>query len=205
MGLEAGYIDWMDNHTDTQFGHKNRTGLLMFELGNQELCHPIRSDLVGRTGKSHYTSEGYTHISVDMNGQDGALPLDLRDRKQFEQWFGGVDVLTNSGTTEHVEPHSYQYDTFSIIHSLVKTGGLIFHIVPDVYYLDNHSCWKGHCTNYYSKEFFDMLGRENNYLTLDVTYVNDLPWTLIAVAYKKLTDQPFMANKELFLSHVSVR
>lgn len=204
MGLEPHYIDWMENITTQHYGPE-RNGLFMFELGNQELCHPIREDLVGRTGKSHYTSLGYRHISVDTNGHDGALPLDLRNEELFKEWYGTVDVLTNSGTTEHVEPHSAQYTTFGILHNLVKVGGLMFHIVPEVTWLDNHGVWKGHCTNYYTEDFFHMLGEQNDYQLIDLTYMNIPNWSLIAVAYRKQTEQPFMEDRELFLSKIALR
>jgi hypothetical protein len=208
MGLEAEYIDFMEKHITATFGD-NRNGLFMFELGDQELVGAAfksgsRPDMIGSTGKSHYTSQGYRHVSVDMNGMNGALALDLRNPALFEQWYGTVDVLTNSGTTEHVEPHSTQYDTFKIIHDLTKVGGLMFHIVPDINELNQFNSWRGHCTNYYSEQFFQMLADHNDYEVLESTFLNRPDWGLVSVALRKRSDRPFMADRDLLLSQVAL-
>jgi hypothetical protein len=48
--------------------------------------------------KSYFEARGIRHVSVDLNGRDGALPLDLRDPLNL----GTFDLVTNYGTTEHV-------------------------------------------------------------------------------------------------------
>lgn len=62
----------------------------MLELGNK------------RTGdvawKGWFESLGILHVSVDLNGKDGALALDLTHDLDIGQY----DLVTNFGTTEHV-------------------------------------------------------------------------------------------------------
>src|SRR5882672_3336270 len=68
-------------------------GVRMLELGNKV------NTSVSRSYKDFLTKEhGVVHTSVDWNGQDGALKLDLRDRLDL----GEFDIVTNYGTTEHV-------------------------------------------------------------------------------------------------------
>lgn len=63
----------------------------MLELGNKR-----NGDL---TYKAFFERLGWEHVSVDWNGQDGALKRDLR--KPLE--LGTFDMVTNIGTTEHVD------------------------------------------------------------------------------------------------------
>ena len=81
-------------------------GVTMLELGNKlnPKCGPDKNETV--TYKEWFTGQGMHHVSVDINGKDGALPIDLRlnlmdalaQRNQPTQY----DIITNIGTTEHV-------------------------------------------------------------------------------------------------------
>jgi hypothetical protein len=63
----------------------------MLELGN-------KTGRRGRSYKGYFEALGVRHVSVDLNGKDGALALDLRTPLGL----GRFDVVTNIGTTEHV-------------------------------------------------------------------------------------------------------
>lgn len=65
-------------------------GTTMLELGNKSNVHG--------TYKSYFTSLGIHHTSVDINGMDGAIPLDLQEPLML----GKFDMVTNFGTSEHV-------------------------------------------------------------------------------------------------------
>src|ERR1041384_5416258 len=64
----------------------------MLELGNKVTG-------AGLVYKSVFEAMGIRHVSVDWNGKDGALPLDLRQPLNL----GRFDMVTNFGTSEHVE------------------------------------------------------------------------------------------------------
>lgn len=198
MGLDISYMQFIENELLNVFG-KDWTGLTMVELGNQH----ISPNEVYRypTGKEYYSSKGFKHISIDINGEDGALPLDLRNPELFKEYFNIVDVLTNCGTTEHVEPHETQYECYYILHKCLKVGGLMFHVLPDVNELDLNGAWSGHCTNYYSDEFFKMFAEECGYEVLNSTIIRGNR----SVCLKKTLDLPFIQNKEKFLNLISVR
>lgn len=51
------------------------------------------------TYKAWFQTLGYRHISVDWNGEHGALPIDLRHPLSL----GTFWMVTNIGTSEHVE------------------------------------------------------------------------------------------------------
>ncbi|MBC7332798.1 MAG: hypothetical protein H5T91_10320 [Synergistetes bacterium] len=76
-------------------------GLKWCELGNQ------RTD-EGKVAKNIYLSRGVQHISIDINGRDGALPIDLDKPVPFI-FLNQFDVITNYGTIEHV---NNQYSVF---------------------------------------------------------------------------------------------
>jgi hypothetical protein len=198
MGLEVSYMEFMENELVKVFG-SDWNNLTMLELGNQHISSNEKYRY--GTGKDYYSSVGFNHISVDINGEDGALPLDLRYPSQFEQFVNKIDVLTNFGTTEHVEPHDTQYECYSILHNCVKLGGLMVHVLPDVYELDQYGAWSGHCTNYYSHEFFKMFAEECGYEILNSTLIRSNRCVIL----KKILDKPFMSDKELFLSGIKVR
>lgn len=65
-------------------------GSSMLELGNKKNRE--------HTYKAFFESRGFRHVSVDWNGEDGALRRDLREPLDL----GVFDMVTNIGTTEHV-------------------------------------------------------------------------------------------------------
>jgi len=113
-------------------------GTRMLELGNK---------VNGRgTYKAYFESLGIDHTSIDWNGQDGALKLDLRDPIDFEPF----DMVTNMGTTEHV---SDQEAVWKNIHNLTKVGGFIASVTP----LEGD--WKNHGEYYPRFEFFKQFAK----------------------------------------------
>jgi hypothetical protein len=65
-------------------------GTSMLELGNKKNG--------AHTYKGFFEERGFRHVSVDLNGQNGALALDLMQPFNL----GTFDMISNIGTTEHV-------------------------------------------------------------------------------------------------------
>jgi hypothetical protein len=112
----------------------------MIELGNKRTKELVWKD--------HFESMGISHTSIDLNGKDGALRLDLN----FPIDLPPADVVTNFGTSEHV---SNQEACFDNIDRLSKKW--IVHQVPLI------GNWKGHggslgmeCFKYSEDDFFKM-------------------------------------------------
>ena len=181
------YLDFVMDSINLEY--YNTAGLSMFELGNQRF---IGGQFT--TGKEHFENLGMTYTSVDLNGEDGALPLDLRCPELFYEFRCKYDILTNLGTTEHVEPIEKQYECFSIIHDVVKPGGIMIHMVPDLEELQNSGAWKDHCSIYYRKEFFTELTEACNYTILE----NKVIFGLRSVVLRKETARAFTTNKDFF-------
>lgn len=196
MGLELEYIDYIADCVTTQFG--DFQGKNMLELGNQVIGKSA-GRIKESTGKDYYTSLGCHHVSIDLNEEDGALPIDLSKLIDKPEWTGHFDIITNSGTTEHVEPYETQYECFANLHNWLKVGGIAVHIVPDIDELNRRGRWRNHCNNYYSQTFFQALADNNNYRVYAPKYIRQLA----CVCLIKKKDVPFMSDREAFLEHIA--
>ena len=101
----------------------------MLELGGK-----INGSL---TYKAWFESLGFEHVSVDWNGEHGALVRDLREPLWDE--LGQFDMVCNMGTTEHVDN---QAGVWRNIHMMTKPGGVYVGQTP--YYDGGSWWWHGH-------------------------------------------------------------
>lgn len=197
MGLRPSYLHFVESSIEQAFGVAV-SGLRMLELGDQVISDP---NIAEETGKAYFTNRGFEHVSVDINGLHGAIVRDLTRPEQFQDWHGSWDVLTNSGTTEHVEPFESQYECFGIIHDCMKVGGIAIHLLPDVYERDEHGAWENHCRYYYSKPFFELVAKECGYELLSNTVINGLRCATV----RKTKNVPFMSDRSSFLESIAQR
>ena len=196
MALKADYLNYIVNAAESCLG--TLSGRQMLELGNQKIK---ASGVREKTGKAFFSKKGAFHTSVDLNGLDGAIPVDLAKPDAAPEWAGRFDIITNAGTTEHVEPWQAQYECFRNIHRWLKVGGISVHLVPDVRELDEKGSWAYHCNNYYSENFFRMLAAENQYELASFTIMDGLACACV----RKTAPRPFTGDRENFLKHVARR
>lgn len=116
------------------------SGLKMAELGNQLvrgeiLQRPHRDDIAA---KLIFEAMGVIHTSFDVNGKNGALKMDL-SQPITEQHRNAYDMVTNFGTSEHVERS--QYWVWRNIHDMCRAGGWMLHGIPEVGSWPNHGKW----------------------------------------------------------------
>ena len=170
-------------------------GLKICELGNQLMkWHPLG------TGKNYLISKGaIEHISIDMNGKNGALVIDLS--KKIDKWNGYFDMVTNYGTAEHVE--NGIYECYENIHNFTKSGGMMVHAGP----ITGGCPW--HSPYHYDPDFFTKLCSINNYDCI-MTEVRVMPVgrkknvpdkdkSLLCAVIIKKDNSPF-CSKESFLN-----
>jgi 2-polyprenyl-3-methyl-5-hydroxy-6-metoxy-1,4-benzoquinol methylase len=131
------------------------------ELGDQRM--KWHKDGIAKT--FFLNNEALEHVSIDWNGKNGALKLDLRNQliQDRPQWNCYFDMITNFGTTEHIDG---QFSAFKNIHELIKVDGLMIHTVPIV------GGWKHHCNYQYTTDYFLNLAKASNY---EVVYNDILP------------------------------
>ena len=148
------------------------SGLKWCELGNQRTWNR-------KSAKEMYVTRGVDHTSIDLNGQDGALKLDL-EKKLPDNLVGKFDVVTNYGTVEHI---NNQTAVFFNVHELCKEDGIMFHGFPFVLN------WPRHGRYYYAREFADSLAKVCNYNLVDVGLLDSeeykYPRNLLMVTLRK--------------------
>lgn len=194
MGLRQAYLSFFEECFAQSIG--DLRGKRMLEFGNQYVHE--NASVPERTGKEYFTHRGVAHVSLDLNGQDGALRIDFSKPIQRPEWYGTFDIITNAGTLEHVEPFRAQYECFRNIHRLLKVGGIVIHLLPDIHELETQGLWKGHCNNYYSHEFVRRLAAANHYRIVAMTIINGMTCACL----QKERDVPFMEDRKEFLASI---
>lgn len=120
-------------------------GTSMLELGNK------------RNGKfvykAFFQALGFRHVSVDTNGEDGALKRDLREPLGL----GTFDMVSNIGTTEHVSEGDFQGQVacWRNICEAMHVGSVLVSTTP------KPGAWRHHGVWYPHPEFFEELARLN--------------------------------------------
>lgn len=124
-----------------------RPGLKMLELGNQRLYIP--GDLYDTPAKAHFTKLGVEHTSIDLNGLDGALPLDLRDDLLVghPEWRSGFDLVTDFGCSEHVDSPG-PWPAWKFVYECARTGGAVVQVLPA------SGNWPKHGYHYVTKQTY---------------------------------------------------
>ncbi len=195
MALNSTYLEYIEKAIKNNFPIE-KLNLRILELGDQIVNDP---NIKEKTGKEYFNNRGIEHISVDFNGLNGSLMRDLRKPEEFVEFHEYFDVITNSGTTEHVDPKSTQYECFSILHDCLKPGGIMIHLLPDIDELRKCGAWKYHCNNYYSKDFFEMLAYDCKYELQSISVINHLRCAVL----KKTERSKFIQDRDRFLSLIS--
>lgn len=128
--------------------------------------------------KRWFQAQGVEHVSVDLNGQGGALALDLQEPLNLGQF----DIVTNFGTTEHVEN---QEPVWRNIHEALKSGGVFISTTPHPYDWPNHGKW------YPGHVWYEHLCKLNGYRIISLETVCKEPKRMVALKAIKLGDEPF--------------
>lgn len=198
MGLRKEHFEYFFEMFEL-VGYEEFDGLTMCELGNQRTKRSgmeyLKSNNIPpyKTGKELFTCLGFQHTSVDINGEDGALPIDLTKPILDSDLLLNFDVITNVGTTEHV---SDQIACFKNIHNLCKERGLFIHIVPSIKYL-NIDAATGITTLHgrynYGFNFFHALANACGYKILDERIIR----SSVSVTMQKTSNNDFVLNDAL--------
>ena len=150
----------------------------MLELGNKSNEH------VGISYKDWFTRIcNIEHISVDINGLDGALALDLR--YPLAPIVGRVfDMVTNIGTSEHVI--DAQYSVWKNMWDHLALGGCLVSITP----LPGDWGWHGFW--YPTEEFYDALAFRNDMAVVELGEYGVPPRRCQFLVARKLQHREFI-------------
>ena len=157
-------------------------GDTMFECGGK-----INMRMQETTYKSYFRSLGYRHVSVDWNGEFGAIKRDLREPLWDE--FGQFDMVTNIGTSEHVDGQAGFWEN---IHNLTKVGGLYVGQCP----APNSESWWWHGNHYPTKEFYRQFAKLNGWAIERMGRGNPVPNENLYIRMRRVEDKVFTMPDE---------
>lgn len=130
-------------------------GLRVCDLGNQHSGWQFNACV-----KHVMKWLGYDHVSIDINGLDDSLALDLSKPLPIEL-LGTFDLVTNAGTTEHVNTtvdFVDQWQAFKSVHDLARKDNAVFpHVIP------NEDGRHAACRYVYRDGFLSALAKVCNY------------------------------------------
>ncbi len=166
----------------------------MMELGSQQMyCHGNIPE--GSAAKSWFTRMGAEHTSIDMNGELGALQMDLAKPILREEWEGHFDVVTDFGTSEHVGPSlTALYNCRASCHNWCRPGGVMFFNNPKT----GH--WPNHGYHYFTVDHYRKLAEACNYGVMDLwehpTLGNSVDGYQVFAVLMKNTNAPFVSEEK---------
>ena len=195
--MAIGYKEITKLVGNTLLDYDNKKNLQFCELGNNYLKGPklmgwleennINLPIGGEqhpkgvVSKLFWEHIGFNHTSIDMNGYDGSLNVDLR-KPAPPHLLNKFDIVYDGGTGEHVDN---QYNLFKNCHDMVMEGGIIIHILPKV----GH--FPGHCS-YYTTDTFKTLNQLNGYEFKELFEHDADGGTMIYSVAQKITSNPFI-------------
>lgn len=173
-------------------------GCSILELGNQIMN---LEDTQGVSAKRFYSEMGFAHTSIDQNGKDEALNLNLSSEIKDKR-IDTYDLITDMGTTEHVED---LYNCLLNVYNACHEGTIIIHKNPKTGNFPNHG------NHFFTLEFWKqyawMVGYEVVELYEHPIYHNTKDgWECIAVLrYRGYTGTLIFPNRKKFntiINHV---
>jgi len=119
--------------------------------------------------RNWYESKGAAYLSTDINGEDGAIPWDIREDMPDEIAMASpFDIVTNFGFTEHVQDR--QTDCWRNIHRMVNpNNGQLSVVLPAPGSWPTHGVPSGYPGRWYPHPaFFIDFAKTNGYVIDDL-------------------------------------
>lgn len=181
MGITRYSLDRLNQTVSKNLENKSECTLL--ELGHQETYENLGFKYLRDLISQDYNK----YITIDLHNNYGVTIFDL---SEYNPEAFSADIITNFGTTEHVEYEEGQYNCWSNMHSWLKIGGITIHHIPEL------GSWIDHCRYYTDFTFYKNL--ENyGYKILELDNSQDENGNLNWCVLQKTSDISFM-NIELF-------
>jgi len=162
---------------------------VLLELGDQTSFNDLIRNDAGEKYRIKSIMHNYfkEYHTLDLQGED----VTITDLSVYSPDLFKANIITNIGTTEHVEYEQGQYNCWRNLHSWLEVGGIMIHELPEV------GSWPGHGRYFTTREFFNSF--ENyGYKILELDdHIWDLGNTLWCVM-KKVEEVPFMDYETFF-------
>lgn len=159
----------------------NFSDLALVELGDQDHIH------FGDKCRNRWSSLFKSYVSLDLWRSSGVTNFDLSNDSPTSF---SADIITNFGTSEHVEPTLGHYNCWKNVNSWLEVGGYVVSEVPE----DGH--WLGHGRFTYTDNFF-MSFEKIGYKVVVLKRINySTQGNLIFSILKKERDSDFFSPKD---------
>ena len=147
-------------------GYENSIKDLLEVFGKEKLMTVDELKYMANSGPAGtlYKLLGFNYKCIDINGDYGAIPLDLNFEAVPAEHKGRYQFTTNHGTTEHL---MNQINAFEVIHDLTSAGGYMMHGLP----FRNYTHHGFFC---YTPEFYYELAKYNSYEFIAMWFVLDI-------------------------------
>ena len=161
-------------------------GNTMFECGGKQ--NPDVMPGKNLTYKDWFVSLGYRHVSVDFDSKWADHQDDLR--LPLVEKHGTFDMVTNIGTSEHIETN--QAGFWRNVHELTKVGGLYIHLTP----YPGGEDWPRHGLWYPTEKFLWSFAELNGWEVERIGIDRIKPRRNIYARLRKTEDKPFAGIDE---------
>lgn len=160
MGINAYTLDYFWEMLE-KAGIDSLKDKCLLELGNQRIRPNafVKYDIRSQFSKMYFLPQGCNHHAIDINGLDGAVPLDMNELIPIKRFINTFDIITDFGFMEHVDN---QDQAWKNIDEMGKSGCVYIHTVPLI------DSYPAHCKHYYTKQFFEDLCNSFGYKILDL-------------------------------------
>ena len=191
MGINLEALRNINFHINAE-GYKT-DGLRICEFGNQLFKRQAPKQLkeLGlpcTVVKRYFEALGAVNVSIDRNGKNGAVKMDLSQPVSMTETF---NVLINGGTIEHVNKWYYG---FYNAHILTRPSGVMFHLYPAV----RRSGRIKHGIHNFEPEFFRVLADLNNYRLLQNVQIRESEGMNVYMAVLvKIEDNDFVGISKI--------
>jgi hypothetical protein len=157
-GSPDDYERFLSNHGHIAGGTQLREYSEMISLA--ATTHPVAGGINGAWLGELLERVGCEYTAYDIFQGYRTTIFDLNKSDVLPQHRGYFDLVINCGTTEHV---LNQINSFRVIHDATRVGGIIYHALPMLGYMD-HGYF-----NYNPRLFLD-LARANEYSILSLDF-----------------------------------
>jgi hypothetical protein len=159
------------------------SNMTLLELGDQDICfNPHYGKKFRNSNEKFFYKDWKT---LDLHERNGVT---IKDLSILNNDIGKWDIITNFGTSEHVEPEVGHYNCWKNIHNWLFLGGYSIHELPEV------GAWPNHCRYYYNEDFFNHFTKIGYEIIENSTIFYEDNGNLRFCIMKKIKDISFFSN-----------
>ena len=175
----------LDSLNKIFLGIENLNNKTLLELGIQNFSGGRYNQQFVR---NFFKNDFKQYFSIDLHNHPEVTLCDLSiyQPKKFY-----VDIITNFGTSEHVEYEEGQYNCWKNMHDWLMVDGIMIHEIPE------YGSWKNHCRYYTDYNFFKKM-EDCGYQILEFDQHVDENGNLNWCVLKKMEDKEFMTYEEYY-------